>query len=128
MENSFFVDSQFLTPKALAKKHRLETDPAARTDPMAYLPDMEVIQSDVCRQVMEQVHSYDPMCYTEKDVRTALAHDTCTIEDCKALLSPAAEPLLEQIAQRARMETCRHFGNTVYMFTPPGRAVPCSPR
>lgn len=118
MENSFFVDSQFLAPEALAKKHRLETDPAARTDPMAYLPDMEVIQSDVCRQVMEQVHSYNPMRYTEKDVRTALAHDTCTIEDCKALLSPAAEPFLEQMAQRARMETCRHFGNTVYMFTP----------
>ncbi len=118
MENSFFVDSQFLAPEALAKKHRLETDPAARTDPMAYLPDMEVIQSDVCRQVIEQVHSYDPMHYTEKDVRTALAHDTCTIEDCKALLSPAAEPFLEQMAQRARMETCRHFGNTVYMFTP----------
>ena len=30
------------------------------------------------------------------------------------LLSPAAEPFLEQMAQRARLETSKHFGNTVY--------------
>ena len=31
---------------------------------------------------------------------------------------PAAEPFLEQMAQRARRETGKHFGNTVYLFTP----------
>ena len=36
----------------------------------------------------------------------------------KALLSPAAEPFLEEMAQRARLETSKHFGNTVYLFTP----------
>ena len=30
MENQFFVDSEFLSPQALAKKHRLETDPSSR--------------------------------------------------------------------------------------------------
>lgn len=40
------------------------------------------------------------------------------MEDFKALLSPAAEPFLEQMAQRARRETSKHFGNTVYLFTP----------
>ena len=39
-------------------------------------------------------------------------------EDFKALLSPAAEPFLEQMAQKASIETSKHFGNTVYMFTP----------
>ena len=41
-----------------------------------------------------------------------------SIEDFKALLSPAAEPFLERMAQRARAETVKHFGNTVYLFTP----------
>ena len=40
------------------------------------------------------------------------------MEDFKALLSPAAEPFLEEMAARARLETSRHFGNTVYLFTP----------
>ena len=53
-----------------------------------------------------------------QDVRAALEHETCSVEDFKALLSPAAEPFLEQMAQRARVETSRHFGNTVYLFTP----------
>ncbi len=29
-ENQFFIDSEFLSPQALEKKHRLETDPASR--------------------------------------------------------------------------------------------------
>ena len=56
--------------------------------------------------------------YTAKDVRAALEHTTCTVEDFKALLSPAAAPFLEQMAERARRETSKHFGNTVYLFTP----------
>ena len=50
--------------------------------------------------------------------KRALEHETCTMEDFKALLSPAAEPYLERMAQRARTETGKHFGNTVYLFTP----------
>lgn len=118
MENSFFIDSEFLSKEALEKKHRLETDPSFRKNHMEYLPGMEQITSDVCGQVMAQMNSYDASIYTAKDVKTALNHDVCSIEDFKALLSPAAEPYLEQMAQRARLETSKHFGNTVYMFTP----------
>ena len=118
MENQFFVDSAHLSPEALAKKHRLETDPSSRKNHMEYLPGMEIIESDVCRQVMSQMERYDYSVYTARDVRVALEHDTCTIEDFKALLSPAAEPFLEEMAQKARMETSKHFGNTVYLFTP----------
>ncbi|MDD6816423.1 MAG: 2-iminoacetate synthase ThiH [Firmicutes bacterium] len=118
MENQFFVDSEFLSPEALEKKHRLETDPSCRKNHMAYLPDMEQIQSDICGKVMEQMESYDYSVYTARDVREALNHETCSIEDFKALLSPAAEPFLEEMAPRARLETSRHFGNTVYLFTP----------
>ena len=118
MENQFFVDSEFLSPKVLEKKHRLENDPSSRKNHMEYLPGMEIIQSDVCENVMAQMNSYDYNKYTAKDVRAALEHETCSVEDFKALLSPAAEPFLEQMAQRARLETSKHFGNTVYLFTP----------
>ena len=118
MENQFFVDSEHLSPVALAKKHRIENDPTSRKNHMEYLPGMEIIESDVCSQVMSQMNSYDYSKYTARDVRAALEHTTCSIEDFKALLSPAAEPFLEQMAERARLETSKHFGNTVYLFTP----------
>ena len=118
MENQFFVDSEFLSEAALEKKHRLENDPSCRKNHMEYLPGMEIIQSDVCENVMAQMNSYDYTKYTARDVRAALEHETCSVEDFKALLSPAAEPYLEQMAQRARLETSKHFGNTVYLFTP----------
>ena len=118
MENRFFVDSGHLSPEALAKKHKLETDPSSRKSHMEYLPGMEIIESDVCEQVMSQMNSFDYSVYTARDVRAALNHDICSVEDFKALLSPAAEPFLEEMAQKARMETSRHFGNTVYLFTP----------
>ena len=118
MENQFFVDSARLSEAALEKKHRLETDPTSRKDPMEYLPGMEKIESDICEKVISQMKAYDASKYTPRDVRMALEHETCTVEDFKALLSPAAEPFLEQMAQRARMETSKHFGNTVYLFTP----------
>lgn len=118
MENSFFVDSGKLSQKALEKKHKLENDPSSRTDHMQYMPGMEQIRSDICEKVMSKVKEYDSAAYTAKDVKAALEHDRCTVEDLCALLSPAAEPFLEQMAERARIETGRHFGNTVYMFTP----------
>lgn len=118
MDNRFFVDGEHLSPSALEKKHRLETDPASRTDHMAYMEGMERISSDVMEKVLCEVNGYDYSRYSAKDVKAALEHETCTINDFKALLSPAAEPFLEQMAQRASVETSKHFGNTVYMFTP----------
>ena len=118
MENQFLIDSDKLSEKALEKKHRLENDPSSRTNHMEYMEGMERINSDVMEKVMSQMKSYDPSGYTEKDVLVALSHERCTIEDFKALLSPAAEPYLSQMAVRAKAETERHFGNTVYIFTP----------
>lgn len=118
MENHFLIDSEYLSPEALEIKHRLETDPSSRKSHMEYLPGMEVIESDIRSKVMEHMNSYDYSSYTGRDVMVALEHETCSIEDFKALLSPAAEPFLEMMAQRASRETSRHFGNTVYMFTP----------
>ena len=118
MENHFFVDSEFLSDSALKKKHLLETDPSSRTNQMEYMPGMEQIKSEICQKVMTEMDGYDYSKYTEKDVLAALEHETCSVEDLKALLSPAAEPFLEKIAQRAQLETRKRFGNTVYLFTP----------
>ncbi|MEE1171737.1 MAG: 2-iminoacetate synthase ThiH [Ruminococcus sp.] len=118
MENQFLIDSDKLSPAALEKKHRLENDRSYRTNHMEYMEGMEIINSDVCENVMTQVKSFDYGKYSAKDVKAALEHESCTIEDFKALLSPAAEPFLEQIAQKARLETGKRFGNTVYLFTP----------
>lgn len=117
-ENQFFIDSEYLSPEALERKHRLETDPSSRKNHMEYLPGMEQIDSDVRENVMSHMNSYEPDKYTARDVQAALEHETCSIDDFKALLSPAAEPFLERMAQRARLETSKHFGNTVYLFTP----------
>ena len=118
MENQFLIDSEYLPPEAIEKKHRLETDPSSRKNHMEYLPGMEIIKSDVRSKVIEHMNNFDYSKYTGKDVMKALEHETCSIEDFKALLSPAAEPFLELMAERASRETSRHFGNTVYMFTP----------
>ncbi|MBR6791579.1 MAG: 2-iminoacetate synthase ThiH [Ruminococcus sp.] len=118
MENRFFVDGEHLSPEALAKKHKLENDSASRTNHMEYMNGMEQINSDIMEKVLSEMNSYDYFKYSAKDVKSALEHENCTVEDFKALLSPSAEPFLEQMAQRARLETSKHFGNTVYMFTP----------
>ena len=104
MENNFLVDSDELSPEALEKKHRLENDPSCRTNHMEYMPGMDIIKSDICDKVLSEMNSYDYSKYTAKDVVAALNHDHCSIEDFKALLSPAAEPLLEKMAERARLE------------------------
>ena len=117
-ENQFFIDSDKLSAQALEKKHRLEQDPSSRTNHMEYMEGMEQIKSDVMDKVMTEMNSYDPDRYTAEDVRRALYAETCTVEDFKALLSPAAAPFLEEMAERAKMETSKHFGNTVYIFTP----------
>ena len=118
MENSFYVDSDKLSEKALEKKHRLENDPSSRTDHMAYMEGMDQIDPEIRNKVMAEVGSYDYDVYTARDVMRALQHETCTVDDFKALLSPAAGPFLDQMAEKAQGETGKHFGNTVYILTP----------
>ena len=118
MENQFYVDSENLSEVALCKKHQLENDPAARTNHMEYMPGMEQISSDIMDKVLTEMENYDYEKYTEADVKRALASSRIGIEEFKAFLSPAAAPFLEELAQKAKIETSKHFGNTVYIFTP----------
>ena len=118
MDNNYFVDSDKLSEAALKKKHALENDPSSRTDHMEYMEGMERINSDIFDKVIGEMKAYDYNSYTTADVLRALRRDNCSVEDLKALLSPAAEPYLEEMAKKARLETQKHFGNTVYLFTP----------
>ena len=88
------------------------------TDHMKYTDDMEAIDSDIMDRVIAEMNSYDADIYTAKDLKEALAAETCSVDNFKALLSPAALPFLEEIAQKAQKETRKHFGNSVAIFTP----------
>lgn len=86
---------------------------------MEYWPEMEVLEeSTVMDQVLEAMEAYDYNAYTAQDVIRALNKENRGPEEFKALLSPAAEPFLEEMARLATLETRKHFGNSVYLFTP----------
>ena len=104
--------------ESILSEEILEDQKKNRIDHMTYLPGMEDIGSEIMDQVIEAMEAYDYSKYTAADVKNALAHSERTPEDFRALLSPAALPLLEEIAQAAQKETRKHFGNSVYMFTP----------
>ena len=91
---------------------------AQRSDHMTYLPDMEILASDIMEQVLNSAANFNSERYNEEDVRMALMHEYRTPEDFAALLSPAAQPFLEEMAREAQKETRKHFGNSIYMFTP----------
>jgi len=86
--------------------------------PMAYQPGMEAIESDILERVLEGTRAFAPEKFSQEDVRRAIHAHNRSVEDFAALLSPAAESLLEELAQAARRETRRWFGNSVGLFTP----------
>ena len=55
---------------------------------------------------------------TADDVRLALQKERRNLEDFKALISPAAMPYLEQMAQLSHQLTQQRFGKTVQMYVP----------
>lgn len=96
----------------------MEHNAEERCDHMTYMDDMEQIPHEILDKVVAEINSYRAEDYTASDVIRAIESDRCSLEDFKALLSPAAEPFLEQIARKARLETRKHFGNSAYFFTP----------
>mgnify|MGYP001128151719 CR=1 FL=1 len=104
--------------ESILSEEILEDQKKNRIDHMKYMPGMEDIGSEILDQVVDAMHAYDYDKYTAADVKRAIAHSSRTPEDFAALLSPAALPFIEEIAQAAQIETRKHFGNSVYMFTP----------
>ena len=76
-----------------------------------------LVWDDVTRSVYEK---------TDADVRRALAKETLTIEDFKALISPAAENYLERMAQLSRHYTQQRFGKVILLYIPMYLSNECS--
>lgn len=93
-------------------------DQSKLIDHMKYLPGMEVIDSDMLDQVVAIRNSFNNDDFTEKDVRLALSKEHLDPRDFMALLSTAAAPFLEEMAQKAHLVTRRHFGNNITILTP----------
>lgn len=55
---------------------------------------------------------------TAADVERALHAEKRSLEDFKALISPAAEPYLEDMAQLSHRLTQKRFGKTIQMYIP----------
>jgi 2-iminoacetate synthase len=64
-------------------------------------------------RVKEQIYSK-----TETDVQRALTKDVCTLDDFMAILSPAADGFLENMAQLSNERTVKRFGKTMQMYVP----------
>lgn len=66
--------------------------------------------------------------FQESDVRKALDQEQLTPVGLLALLSPAAQPFLEEMAQKAHRLTLKHFGKSINLFTPLYLANYCTNR
>ena len=93
-------------------------DQSKLIDHMKYLPGMEVIDSGMLDQVVAIRCSFNNDDFTDKDVRLALSKEHLDPRDFMALLSTAAAPFLEEMAQKAHLVTRRHFGNNITILTP----------
>ena len=87
------------------------------TDVAEYDDNMECLDSDIMDQTLATSRKMDFGSFTRRDVESAL--DSCDDPySFAALLSPTAEPYLEDMAAKAKQETRKHFGNSVCLFTP----------
>ena len=109
MENQFLIDSAYLSPEALARKHRLENDPTSRTDHMAYQPGMEQISPEIRNKVMEQVGAYDYTTYTARDVRAALEQGI----DIDTLVALPARERIGRLKYAAEDEAADEFARAM---------------
>jgi 2-iminoacetate synthase len=73
-------------------------------------------------EVVEEYEEFDTDGFfdrvTDDDVRRVIEKTRLTAIDYLTLLSPKAEGLLEEIAQKAHRLTTQHFGRTMQLFTP----------
>lgn len=74
------------------------------------------------KEIFNQYHwehqKADILNKTSKDVESALTKEKLSIDDFKALVSPAALPFLEQMAQKSQRLTQKRFGKTLQMYIP----------
>ncbi len=111
MEDKFFNTTIYNEESRLKAQNLVD-------DYMEYQEGMEILPSSLLAQVQELRADFYPENFTKADVRRALSNSKRSLADFGALLSPAASPLLEEIALAAQKERRKYFGNNVYFFTP----------
>ena len=87
----------------------LESRPAGVPDGTA-AADLLAVDIDGIRRSLDRAG--------DQQVKAAIAAPKLSLTDFAALLSPAALPHLEEMAQRAHDTTVRRFGRTVHLFAP----------
>lgn len=85
---------------------------------LMYLPHQERLDNEILNAVLDERERADFEHYSANDVKTALKKSFLDLEDFKALLSPAAAPLLEDMMWAAKAAKERYFGKNIYLFTP----------
>lgn len=88
--------------ESILSEQILEDMKENRIDHMKYLDDMEVLDSDVDKQVVEAMNAYDYNQYTAADVRRAIYKETEHRRILQHFCPRPALPLLEEMAQMAR--------------------------
>lgn len=96
------------------------TEPLVKkmTAPTEYLKDMEQTDPSLREKLFSYLDKLIFSPFTNYEVSAALESSRPTPRDLAALLSPAAEKRLEDLAQQARRLTRKHFGNSINLFTP----------
>jgi len=81
----------------------------------------EEIKKYPAEQLQEQMANT-----TTNQVEQALAAERLTMRDYATLLSPAAQPYIEAMAQKAHQITKQRFGNIIQLYTPMYLSNECS--
>lgn len=88
------------------------------TDHMEYMEGMEKSDHSIMNKVLKMTDEYDYRRYNAIDVKNVLNKETIGAEDLAVLLSPSAEPLLEKMARRAKIETAKAFWKySLYVYS-----------
>lgn len=74
---------------------------------------IDIIEKYDWKQTTELIYSK-----TEKDVVIALQSNRRSLDDFMALISPAAEPYIEEMAKQSNMLTQKRFGKTIQLYVP----------
>lgn len=77
---------------------------------MTFVDEIQKLDWDT---ITEQIYSKTPL-----EVEVALSKAEPTLEDFKALISPAAEDYLELMAQKSHELTQQRFGKTIQLYAP----------
>jgi 2-iminoacetate synthase len=91
---------------------------AEKSEVMSYRNGMEQTDPGLMETVLAAARAADFTAFTPRDARRALEKPERDAADFAALLSPAAAPLIEELALCARLKTRARFGNAVSLFTP----------